>query len=169
MDNIKLTPMEKYRKMKYQKKNQITGCINKILDEFVKEHHRYPISDYESKLMSDQVFQFNEALFYNLTNDEFVEVFKNRQLKYIKRKKRQQNKAIKPQKVKKKHKKKRKPKIIKYDEYEMLQDDTFDYIAGYTSNGVPYGICFDELAHSEVNNDDIENSFLGIDEDDLPF
>lgn len=46
-----------------------------------------------------------------------------------------------------KRNKKRKTNYIDFDEFES--DDTFVFIAGYTSGGFPYGITWEEMKEKE--------------------
>ncbi|MBY0148237.1 hypothetical protein [Neobacillus niacini] len=55
---------------------------------------------------------------------------------------------------------------------ENYEDDTFYFIAGYTSNGVPYGITKEELESEEeiTKHPKYQNNFpILIDDGDLPF
>lgn len=69
----------------------------------------------------------------------------------------------------KKRKCKKPKQEIDYDDLEMYDsDETFAYIAGYTSGGAPYGITHEELAADETLA--VQFSFDEIDDDDdLPF
>jgi len=72
----------------------------------------------------------------------------------------------------KKKRPKRKPKIESGSEYDVYSE--FDFIAGYTEGGFPYGITYDELEEEE---DEYERSKkrrrdetgFDIDDEDLPF
>ena len=66
--------------------------------------------------------------------------------------------------AKKKHPKK-KPKIKLGSEYDVYSE--FDFIAGYTEGGFPYGITHDEDERSKKRQ---RNEFgFDIDDEDLPF
>ena len=58
-----------------------------------------------------------------------------------------ENKAIRhhQQTIANKKKKRKKTKATNQIEVDMDQDDTFYYIAGYTSGGAPYGLTWDEM------------------------
>jgi hypothetical protein len=72
----------------------------------------------------------------------------------------------------KKKRPKKKPKVDVVSEYDVYGE--FDYIAGYTEGGVPYGITYDE---EEEVEDEYESSKkrqrdetgFDIDDEDLPF
>ena len=52
------------------------------------------------------------------------------------------------------------------------EDDTFYFIAGYTSNGVPFGITREEMEDAEgIPSREIfkDNSIFSINDEDLPF
>lgn len=61
-------------------------------------------------------------------------------------------------------KKKRKREQENLEEERVLGDETFYFIAGYTSNGVPYGITYEEMEEVEINETNSE-----LDENDNPF
>jgi len=61
--------------------------------------------------------------------------------------------TIKP-KQKKAHQRKKKKATVISDIPDINQDDTFYFIAGYTSSGVPYGITWEEIALKQF--EDIE-------------
>lgn len=55
---------------------------------------------------------------------------------------------------------------------ENYEDDTFYFIAGYTSNGVPFGITREEMEDSEGMPSRAiykDNSIFSINDEDLPF
>ncbi|HSO58054.1 MAG TPA: hypothetical protein VLQ66_07445 [Paenisporosarcina sp.] len=73
----------------------------------------------------------------------------------------------------KKKRPKKKPKIKLGSEYDVYSE--FDFIAGYTEGGFPYGITYGELEKEE--EDEYERSKkrqrdetgIDIDDEDLPF
>ncbi|MBS4539203.1 hypothetical protein GOQ27_12075 [Clostridium sp. D2Q-11] len=58
------------------------------------------------------------------------------------------------------------------EEEEMLNyidsDETFSFIAGYTSGGAPYGVTWEQY-DSERDNDDLEDEKSEYDEYEIPF
>lgn len=89
-------------------------------------------------------------------------------LEYIKRLK--QSKADK-QRAREERKRRKEEEL----EMEFDSDDTFSFIAGYTSGGAPYGIRWDEVEEESYEDDchgDIESEeseILDSWEDDIPF
>lgn len=59
---------------------------------------------------------------------------------------------------KKKHK-------VNHEEYEIESDEYFYYIVGYTSNGAPFGVTWEEAIRDGL----IEEAELVENVDDLPF
>lgn len=55
----------------------------------------------------------------------------------------------------------------------FYSDETFSYIAGYTSGGIPYGVRWDEVeeeSYIEVNSEDRKKEeVLDINDDNIPF
>lgn len=75
----------------------------------------------------------------------------------------EQLKADEVRRQKLKEKRKREKELQRQDDMLEYSDETFYFIAGYTSNGVPYGLTWDELQHeSEVFRE-------GNDSEELPF
>jgi hypothetical protein len=64
---------------------------------------------------------------------------------------------------KQKEKRKREKELNLQDDMYQYSDDTFYFIAGYTSNGVPYGLTWDELEHES------EDLYEQRDSEELPF
>ncbi len=64
----------------------------------------------------------------------------------------------------KKKRPKKKPKVDVVSEYDVYGE--FDYIAGYTEGGVPYGITYDELEDEDERSKKRQRDETGIDIDD---
>lgn len=57
-----------------------------------------------------------------------------------------------------------------YEENLFESDDTFAFIAGYTSGGAPYGITWEEMEEIErKENKEMEKTIQYVDDIDLPF
>lgn len=57
-----------------------------------------------------------------------------------------------------------------YEENLFESDDTFAFIAGYTSGGAPYGITWEEMEEIErKENKEMEKTIRYVDDIDLPF
>lgn len=48
----------------------------------------------------------------------------------------------------------------------MVSDETFHFIAGYTSNGVPFGVTWEEMRGEREESTEI---YEMVDSDDVPF
>lgn len=77
--------------------------------------------------------------------------------------------TLKKQKEDKKRKATEREKEDEFSDEEC--DETFAFIAGYTSSGVPFGITWEEWKHDEDNFKSIKKSGRGhdIEDGDLPF
>lgn len=68
----------------------------------------------------------------------------------------------------KKSKRKKKQKV--YEDNSFESDDTFAFIAGYTSGGAPYGITWEEMEEIErKENKEMEKTIQYVNDIDLPF
>ncbi|HLG28343.1 MAG TPA: hypothetical protein VI423_11200 [Paenisporosarcina sp.] len=71
----------------------------------------------------------------------------------------------------KKKRPKKKPKIELGSEYDVYSE--FDFIAGYTEGGFPYGITYDELEdedeYERSKKRQRDETGFDIDDEDLPF
>lgn len=67
-----------------------------------------------------------------------------------------------------KSRRKKKQNEIEYSFYES--DETFAFIAGYTSGGVPYGVTWEEMEEIErKEKEKLENKNQCAEDIDLPF
>jgi hypothetical protein len=57
--------------------------------------------------------------------------------------------------MKKKHKQRERESVLE----EVWQDDSFYYIAGYTSSGAPYGVTWEEMESETDNEVDEDEAF----------
>lgn len=75
----------------------------------------------------------------------------------------EQLKADEVRRQKLKEQKKREKELERQDDFFEHSDETFYFIAGYTSNGVPYGLTWDESQR------EFEEFSEQIDSEELPF
>ncbi|WP_404454446.1 hypothetical protein LG329_05645 [Virgibacillus necropolis] len=78
-----------------------------------------------------------------------------------------QNALIQKQKQNEKRKAAKRQNNIEFLEDES--DETYAFIAGYTSGGAPFGIKWEEWEQDEDNPNSKKGNVPTIDEDDLPF
>ena len=84
----------------------------------------------------------------------------------------QQLKDVEMQKQRDAEKRKARKQEQMEDEWDDFSDDTFAYIAGYTSGGAAFGVTWEELEEMENDEDtDFESEFgrFDITDSDLPF
>lgn len=117
--------------------------------------------DEEATSIHRKLFRSVTALAPNALYEEFEEICQSSAVRYADRipadihrgvtleslhkPKRTLAEKVAIQKAKNEARRKRRKKMLEKQSINMEQDDTFFFIAGYTSGGVPYGITWEQM------------------------
>ena len=150
-------PNKQYKELKQKQKQKIAEWMFEQVYTYYQKHHSIPSNDV-CHLLVDLVYQkiCNYSIW--VPYDEVIKRFLSGLPKWEIRIKEKDIPALsKPEtksKQKETHQRKKKKATVISDIPDINQDDTFYFIAGYTSSGVPYGITWEEIALKQF--EDIE-------------
>ena len=155
---------ESYKNLKQKQKSVIADKTYSMYLAFYLENHRMPDVS-EMNDICKRLFATVQALAPKTEYEEFYKVvekrvlgYESRILKDIKdgitietlntkkqRKAPEEKTAVAKQKKQQKRAKRKKEARDNLTKEEILQDDRFFFIAGYTSGGAPYGVTWEEM------------------------
>lgn len=172
---MKRHPNQTYKNLSRLSKILISEWVAEEFREFWKANNRAPEGE-ELQPIAERVNDKMKKRTIWLPWDETLSVLNKKLRKFNKKlrtgwipKTMQEGNAL-ASAEKKPKKKRRKPKEEFYDYPE--QDDTYYYIAGYTSGGFPYGLTWEEMGlepWQELDDDDKGNEESILENSDLPF
>ncbi len=171
----------KYKDLKQKQKGRIADKTYKMYLKFYLENQRMPDTS-EKEAICKKLFISVQAIAPRTGYEDFCKIVDKRETKYEERilrdiqdgitlekldeKKRKKTPEEKAAILKKKRQQKRaKRKALKNRQVEpaLEQDDTFFFIAGYTSGGAPYGVTWEEMGLNpwqESDDEGCEDAFL---------
>lgn len=142
---------KKYKQLKQKQKARISDYMYRETDAYFKRNGKMPFTEEECHLVIEGIYRRVVGLGIHISLDEIYQEYRKKRIHIEKRL--EENglpqhitnkieKAAKPKlKIKKKKKRKKKNVVESY----VDQDDTFFFIAGYTSGGAPYGVTWEEM------------------------
>lgn len=152
----------KYKDLSAKQKARIADRTYRAYLTFYLEHDRMP-DDEEATSIHRKLFQSVTALAPNALYEEFEEICQSRVVRYVDRISADINKGVtleslhKPKKTsaekaaiqkaknEARRKRRKKKKMLEKQSVNLEQDDTFFFIAGYTSGGAPYGVTWEQM------------------------
>lgn len=141
----------KYKQLKQKQKARISDYMYRETDSYFKQHGKMPFTEEECHLVAENIYRRVVGLGLHISFDEIYQEYRKKRIHIEKRLEEHglpqhiTNKIEKADKPKLKIKKKKKRKKKNVVESYVDQDDTFFFIAGYTSGGAPYGVTWEEM------------------------
>ena len=152
-----------YKDLKQKQKSAIADKTYKMYLKFYLENQRMPDAA-EMKDICKRLFATVQSLAPKTEYEEFYKIVEKREKGYEERilrdiqsgitletlmskghKKTPEEAAVMKQKKQQKRAKRKKEARDNLTKEEILQDDRFFFIAGYTSGGAPYGVTWEEM------------------------
>ena len=163
---MEANPNKTYKQLKQKQKAKISDWIYKEVFLYYKEHEGFP-DDNNYHAIYNKIYEKLKSLAIWCPYDEFErnmlkkrEHIQERVIRDLTEGKTEQQFAKRPKKteaeklaIKRQQRKAKKKKLAEQRNklqsgYLVDYDDTFAYIAGYTSGGAPYGVTWEEMEYS---------------------
>ena len=144
-------PNKKYKDLKQKQKAKIADWMFLETNRFFKENGKLPVEG-EIEALAKSIYEKICSLAIQVPYEELLKEYIKKLPRYAERVKEKGAAETVEEKKEKpvvKTAKKRRKKIETLTE-EIEQDETFYYIAGYTSGGAPYGVTWEEMEEVET-------------------
>ena len=137
-------PPRSYKELKQKQKAKISDYMYLETQNFFQANGRMPDTDEDCEAVARKVFNHVSGL--RVPAEEIHAIYLRKRPHIIERFHEEIKELQRIRAERKAHTKRRKKCAQKEPELSpMEQDDTFFFIAGYTSGGVPYGLTWEEM------------------------